>query len=66
MAVTIKMIEINLIYTERGNYFVENFDIKRGNILDRNNTSLTANLLTSHISVNSKAVYDKKKFINKV
>ena len=60
------MIEINLLYTEKGNYFVENVETKRGNILDRNNTSLTANLLTSHISVNPKAVYDKKKFISKV
>ena len=66
LAVTIKMIEINLLYTEKGNYFVENVETKRGNILDRNNTSLTANLLTSHISVNPKAVYDKKKFISKV
>ena len=66
LAVTIKMIEINLLYTEKGNYFVENIETKRGNILDRNNTSLTANLLTSHISVNPKAVYDKKKFISKV
>ena len=66
LAVTIKMIEINLLYTEKGNYFVENVKTKRGNILDRNNTSLTANLLTSHISVNPKAVYDKKKFISKV
>ena len=39
LAVTIKMIEINLLYTEKGNYFVENVETKRGNILDRNNTS---------------------------
>ena len=66
LAVTIKMIEINILYTEKGNYFVKNLEAKRGNILDRNNTSLTANLLTSHISVNPKDIYDKKKFINKV
>ena len=60
------MTEVSLLYTVKGSYFVENTENTRGNILDRNNTFLTANLLTSHISVNPKAIYDKDKFVSKI
>ena len=66
LAVAIKMTEVSLLYTVKGSYFVENTENTRGNILDRNNTFLTANLLTSHISVNPKAIYDKDKFVSKI
>ncbi len=66
LAVAIKIIEINLFHPEKHSYFVKNTGKERVNILDRNGTSLTANLLTSDISVNPKAVHDKNKFIKKV
>ena len=66
IAVTIKMIEINLFYVEKGKLFVSSEIDERGNIYDRNNSSLTANLLTSHISINPKKIYDKERFISKV
>ena len=60
------MIEINLFYIEKGKLFVSSEIDERGNIYDRNNSSLTANLLTSHISINPKKIYDKERFISKV
>ena len=66
IAVTIKMIEINLFYVEKGKLFVSSEIDERGNIYDRNNSSLTANLLTSHISINPNKIYHKERLINKV
>ena len=60
IAVTVKMIEINLFYVEKGKLFVSSEIDERGNIYDRNNSSLTANLLTSHISINPNKIYHKE------
>ena len=66
IAVAVKMIEINLFYTEQGKYFISSEHNKRANFLDRNNISLTANLKMSDIGINPKKIYEEKKFIKKL
>ena len=66
IAITIKMIEINLFYVEKNRYFVSSIDEERRNILDRNNISLTANLQMSDVGIDPKKIYDRESFIKKV
>ena len=66
IAITIKMIEINLFYVEKNRYFVSSIDEERRNILDRNNISLTANLQMADVGIDPKKIYDREAFIKKV
>ena len=66
VAIAIKMVEINLFYQSQDSYFSSVEDSERGNLYDRNNVSLTANLRMYDIGIIPKEIYDKDKFIRKL
>ena len=66
LVVAIKIIEVNLFNQNEQSIFNKSYTEARGNILDRNNNPLTANLRLANIGVFPNKIYDKNKFINSV
>ena len=63
LVVAIKIIEVNLFNTNEQAIFNKSYTDARGNILDRNNNPLTANLRLANIGAYPDKITDKKKFI---
>ena len=66
LAVAIRMIDVNLFYHQENKYFSNNKLIERGNIYDRNDVSITANIKMYNIGINPNQVDDKSKLISKI
>jgi cell division protein FtsI (penicillin-binding protein 3) len=66
LVVAIKIIEVNLFNQNEQSIFNKSYTKARGNILDRNNNPLTANLRLANIGVFPNKIYDKNKFVNSV
>lgn len=66
LVVAIKIIELNLFNDHQQSIFNKSYTDARGNILDRNDNPLTANLRLADIGVFPKQIYDKDKFIKNV
>ena len=66
LVVAIKIIEVNLFNQNEQSIFNKSYTEARGNILDRNNNPLTANLRLANIGVFQNKIYDKNKFVNSV
>ena len=66
LVVAIKIIELNLFNDHQQSIFNKSYTDVRGNILDRNENPLTANLRLADIGVFPKQIYDKDKFIKSV
>jgi cell division protein FtsI (penicillin-binding protein 3) len=66
LVVAIKIIEVNLFNQNEQSIFNKSYTEARGNILDRNNNPLTANLRLANIGVFPNKIYDKNKFVNNV
>ena len=66
LVVAIKIIEVNLFNTNEQTIFNKSYTDARGNILDRNNNPLTANLRLANIGAYPDKITDKKKFINNI
>ena len=66
VAIAIKMIEINLFYQPQESYSLSSEYSERGNFLDRNNISLTANLRMYDIGIKPDKIHEKNKFIKKI
>ena len=66
LVVAIKIIEVNLFNQNELSIFNKSYTEARGNILDRNNNPLTANLRLANIGVFPNKIYDKNKFVNSV
>ena len=66
LVVAIKIIELNLFNDHQQSIFNKSYTDARGNILDRNENPLTANLRLADIGVFPKQIYDKDKFIKSV
>jgi|TARA_B110000459_G_C16606117_1_gene493629 cell division protein FtsI (penicillin-binding protein 3) len=66
LVVAIKIIEINLFNQNEQSIFNKSYTEARGNILDRNNNPLTANLRLANIGVFPNKIYDKVNFIKSV
>ena len=66
LVVAIKIIELNLFNDHQQSIFNKSYTDARGNILDRNDNPLTANLRLADIGVFPKQIYDKDKFIKSV
>ena len=66
VAIAIKMIEINLFYQPQESYSLSSEYSERGNFLDRNNVSLTANLRMYDIGIKPDKIHEKNKFIKKI
>ena len=66
LVVAIKIIEVNLFNTNEQAIFNKSYTDARGNILDRNNNPLTANLRLANIGAYPDKITDKKKFINNI
>ena len=66
LVVAIKIIEVNLFNQNEQSIFNKSYTEARGNILDRNNNPLTANLRLANIGVFPNKIYDKNKFVNSV
>ena len=66
LVVAIKIIEVNLFNQSEQSIFNKSYTEARGNILDRNNNPLTANLRLANIGVFPNKIYDKNKFVNSV
>ena len=64
--VAIKIIEVNLFNNNESSVFNKNYTDIRGNILDRNNNPLTANLRLGSIRAFPNKIYDKKSFIENI
>ena len=64
--VAIKIIELNLFNDHQQSIFNKSYTDARGNILDRNDNPLTANLRLADIGVFPKQIYDKDKFVKNV
>ena len=62
----IKIIELNLFNDHQQSILNKSYTDVRGNILDRNENPLTANLRLADIGVFPKQIYDKDKFIKSV
>ena len=60
------MIEINLFYQPQESYSLSSEYSERGNFLDRNNISLTANLRMYDIGIKPDKIHEKNKFIKKI
>jgi len=66
LVVAIKIIELNLFNDHQQSIFNKSYTDVRGNILDRNDNPLTANLRLADIGVFPKQIYDKDKFVKNV
>ena len=66
LVVAIKIIEINLFNQSEQSIFNKSYTEARGNILDRNNNPLTANLRLANIGVFPNKIYDKVNFVKSV
>ena len=66
LVVAIKIIEVNLFNTNEQAIFNKSYTDARGNILDRNNNPLTANLRLANIGAFPDKITDKKKFVNNI
>lgn len=66
LVVAIKIIELNMFNDHQQSIFNKSYTDARGNILDRNENPLTANLRLADIGVFPKQIYDKDKFIKSV
>ncbi len=66
LVVAIKIIELNLFNDHEQSIFNKSYTDARGNILDRNDNPLTANLRLADIGVFPKQIYDKDKFVKNV
>ena len=66
LVIVIKIIELNLFNDHQQSIFNKSYTDARGNILDRNENPLTANLRLADIGVFPKQIYDKDKFIKSV
>ena len=66
LVVAIKIIELNLFNDHEQSIFNKSYTDARGNILDRNENPLTANLRLADIGVFPKQIYDKDKFVKNV
>ena len=66
LVVAIKIIEVNLFNTNEQAIFNKSYTDARGNILDRNNNPLTANLRLANIGAFPNKITDKKKFVNNI
>ena len=66
LVVAIKIIELNLFNDYQQSIFNKSYTDARGNILDRNENPLTANLRLADIGVFPKQIYDKDKFVKNV
>ena len=66
LAVAIRMIDVNLFYHQENKYFSNNELIERGNIYDRNDVSITANIKMYNIGINPNQVDDKSGLISKI
>ena len=66
LVVAFKIIELNLFNDHQQSIFNKSYTDARGNILDRNENPLTANLRLADIGVFPKQIYDKDKFIKSV
>ncbi|MDA9137068.1 penicillin-binding protein 2 [Pelagibacterales bacterium] len=66
LVVAIKIIEVNLFNQNEQSIFNKSYTEARGNILDRNNNPLTANLRLANIGVFPNKIYDKNKFVNSI
>jgi cell division protein FtsI (penicillin-binding protein 3) len=66
LVVAIKIIELNLFNDHQQSIFNKSYTDARGNILDRNDNPLTANLRLADIGVFPKQIYDKDKFVKNV
>ena len=66
LVVAIKIIELNLFNDHQQSIFNKSYTDARGNILDRNENPLTANLRLADIGVFPKQIYDKDKFVKNV
>ena len=60
LVVAIKIIEVNLFNQNEQSIFNKSYTEARGNILDRNNNPLTANLRLANIGVFPNKIYDKR------
>ena len=58
LVVAIKIIEVNLFNQNEQSIFNKSYTEARGNILDRNNNPLTANLRLANIGVLPNKIYD--------
>ena len=56
LAVAIRMIDVNFFYHQENKYFSNNELIERGNIYDRNDVSITANIKMYNIGINPNPV----------
>ena len=65
-AIAIQIIHLNFIFNPNEKYFSNNQIIKRPNIIDRNNVSLTANLKMQNIQVFPEKIYNQERFLNKI
>ncbi len=65
VAIAIKMIEINLFYQPQSSYSLSSEYSERGNFVDRNNISLTANLRMYDIGIKPNKIHEKNRFIKK-
>jgi len=66
LVIAIKIIEVNLFNQNEQSIFNKSYTEARGNILDRNNNPLTANLRLANIGVFPNKIYDKNKFVNSI
>ena len=66
LVIVIKIIELNLFNDHQQSIFNKSYTDARGNILDRNENPLTANLRLADIGVFPKQIYDKDKFVKNV
>jgi cell division protein FtsI (penicillin-binding protein 3) len=66
LVVAIKIVELNLFNDHQQSIFNKSYTDARGNILDRNDNPLTANLRLADIGVFPKQIYDKDKFVKNV
>ena len=66
LVVAIKIIELNLFNDHQQSIFNKSYTDARGNILDRNDNPLTANLRLADIGVFPKQIYDKDKFVKNI
>ena len=66
LVVAFKIIELNLFNDHQQSIFNKSYTDARGNILDRNDNPLTANLRLADIGVFPKQIYDKDKFVKNV
>ena len=66
LVVAIKIIEVNIFNQSEQSIFNKSYTEARGNILDRNNNPLTANLRLANIGVFPNKIYNKNKFVNSI